>query len=270
MRRWIIAGILSLVAGVVFGSCASGFFEAAQARRVAQQVGYGTTGHDIMALNRELNGDQGCNGAGILTGLVIWIGGTAIFGRPHKRKAAGGPPRETGRDIWPLTTAALAAAALVGIGFLVYAIRFSIVHGQETGGSSWTSGIELTSAQTTVRPDRVAQLSQDCRDPQAGRAKNRNAVVEFEGYIVGSSADAKASEEDIRHKASDHGYEFFQLWLKPSRDGDDASLVCDLDARQEAIVKSWRVGSRIRVKGLFSTCDGSATGLVFLRPCVAL
>jgi outer membrane murein-binding lipoprotein Lpp len=149
---------------------------------------------------------------------------------------------------------------------ILSAVAGMLVHG---GCSSRTSSADLTSAQTTITSDRVAQLSKECRDPPAGRAKNKNAVVEFEGYLDGPFVDPKANEEDIQRKRSDQGYEFFNLWLKPSIESE-ASLVCDLDAQQVAIVRTWRVGSKVRVKGLFNTCDGAGNGLIFLRPCIAL
>lgn len=84
MKRMLLVGLLMLVAGGVVGALANGFVAAMQAQQLARETGYGLTGSDVMEMQRELAGGIGCNSGGVLGFLLVFVGGTLLFGRRRK------------------------------------------------------------------------------------------------------------------------------------------------------------------------------------------
>jgi hypothetical protein len=92
LRRYFIAGALSLVVAAVIASFANGAFAARESEHVAGQLGPEFSGRDVLEYRRQMEGDAyGCTGGGSLVFFATWLGGTYYFGR--KRKPKGDPDR---------------------------------------------------------------------------------------------------------------------------------------------------------------------------------
>lgn len=91
MRRYVIAGALSLVAAAIVASFANGAFAARDADDVARQLGPGFRGRDVLEYRRQMEGDAyGCTGGGSLVFFATWVGGTYYFGRKRKPRSDSG------------------------------------------------------------------------------------------------------------------------------------------------------------------------------------
>ena len=86
MKRYTIVGLLMLVVAFVIGTMVHGGVEGSRADRLAKDIGGGVTGRDLLSLKDEINRDNpplGCNGPGTATGLLVWVLGTYLLGRPR-------------------------------------------------------------------------------------------------------------------------------------------------------------------------------------------
>jgi hypothetical protein len=92
VKRYAIAGILSLIAAALIASFANGAFAAREADLVAHQLGPEFSGRDVLEYRKQMEGDAfGCTGGGSVVFFATWVGGTYFFGR--KRKPKGDPDR---------------------------------------------------------------------------------------------------------------------------------------------------------------------------------